>query len=185
MGTSSFITQNIISRNSYKNWLVSLGLRFRFPFFSGEIFSGLGVGLILPFRQEFSYSVDYLPGYENYSYYNGASVVTAPNVKSYSRSTIYNLGIAGVIELGYQFPILDRLSFAISLNVVYGTVSNLNKTAAQSYTYTDGNYANSTVYYKESFTVATHTNTSSITAPYNHINITDIGVRGAISFRIF
>lgn len=184
-GTASFITQNTTSKSSYKTWLVNLGPRFRFSLFGGEVFAGLGVGLVLPFRQEFSYSTDYLPGYENYSYYNGTSVVTLPNVRSYSRSTIYNLGIAGVVELGYQFPILSRLSFALSLNVVYGTVSNLNQTAAVSYTYTDGTTSKSTVYYKDSFTVATHTNTISTTAAYNYLNITDIGIRGALSLRLF
>lgn len=184
-GAASFVTQNLTSRISYKTWSVSMGPRFRLPLFGGEIFSGLGVGLILPFRHEFSFSADYLPGYQNYSYYNGVSVVTAPNVKSYLRSTIYNLGIVGVVELGYQFPILSRLSFAISLHVIYGTVSNLNKTADVSYTYTDGTTSKSTVYYKDSFTVATHTNTASVTAAYSYLNITDIGIRGALSFRMF
>lgn len=165
----------------YKTWMLDFGFRARTPLFYGEIFGGLGLGLILPFQSNYVVSYDYAGGYGT----------TAGYVKSLKTVKNFNLGLAGTIEIGYLLPLTSRIAFGISLTVIFGTVSNANKTSETTTYYGDGTTSKTTREYRKSFSIDeaaafnTANNGVSSLAIYESLNITDVGVRGTVSFRMF
>ena len=165
----------------YKTWMLDFGFRARTPLLWGEVYGGLGIGVIMPFQSNYSVSYDFAPGYGT----------TAGYTKSLKTTKNFNLGIAGMIEIGYLLPLSSRISFGISLAVMFGSVSNANKTSETTTYYGDGTSSKTSREYRKSFSIDeaaafnTANNGASSLAIYESLNITDVGIRGTISFRMF
>lgn len=178
---STLIYSNSAEEFSYKTWMLDLGLRARTPLLWGEVYGGLGIGFIMPFQSSYVASYDFTAGYGT----------TASSIKSTKTTKNYNLGIAGIAEIGYQYPISSRISFGISLTVIFGSVSNANKNGETSFYYGDGSTSKTTREYRKTFSIdeasafSAANNGNSSLAIYESLNITDIGIRGMISLRIF
>ena len=166
---------------SYRTWMLDIGFRARTDFLWGEMYGGLGMGIIMPFQSNYAVTYDYATGYGT----------TASYVKSVKTVKNFNLGVAGIIEIGYLLPLTSRASFGISLTVIFGSVSNANKTSETTTYYGDGTSSKTTREYRKSFSIdeATAFNTASnglsSLAIYESLNITDVGIRGTIAFRMF
>lgn len=186
-GNAVIISATSTNKAAYQYALAHLGPRIRLPIFGGEIFCGLGVGLVLPFKYTFTADYEYLKGYESISFSdaNGVTTSTYPRTRNYALTVNSNIAMVGVMEFGYQYEILNRLSLAVSLNLVYGSVTNINKTSTYAYTFTDGSTSQSTQENKSSYTLAERTASPNSAGAYTNLNITDIGIRGAISVRLF
>ncbi|MBL8032240.1 MAG: hypothetical protein JNJ69_00955 [Leptospiraceae bacterium] len=175
------IIANLSQDISYKYWIVDFGFRVRTPLLWGEVFAGLGGGLILPFQWS---------DVAIYTYESGFGT-TAGSVKSSRTTKNFNLGLAGLVEIGYQYPLSQRLFFSISLHVIFGSVTNAGKTSETTTYYGNDTSSRTTKEYRKSYTLdeaanfsAASGNTASL-AIYEALNITDIGIRGAISFRLY
>lgn len=175
------IIANIAQEIYYKNWMIDFGFRVKTDLLWGEVYGGIGIGIILPFQSNELITYDYLGGYGT----------LASSVKSMGTIKNFNLGVAGIAELGYQYPIANRVWLMVSLNVLFGSVSNAGKTSETTTYYGNDTSTKTTREYRKSFTLDeaanynAANNNNSFLAIYESLNITDIGIRGAISFRLY
>ena len=178
---TTLIIANIAQEIYYKNWMINLGARAKTDLLWGEVYGGLGIGIILPFQSNELISYSYLGGYGT----------LASSVKSMGTIKNFNLGLAGIAEIGYQYPITNRVCLTISLNILFGSVSNAGKTSETTTYYGNDTSTKTTREYRKSFTLdeaATYSASSNYTsslAIYESLNITDIGIRGAVSFQLY
>jgi hypothetical protein len=165
----------------YKTWMLDLGFRVKTLLLSGEIYAGAGAGIIMPFQSNNVAVYDYSTGY-------GTNVSSLNSLKTVKN---YNLGIAGVVELGYQYPLSSRVSMGISLAIIFGSVSNANQSGETTAYYGDGSTTKITREYRKAFSIDeaaafnSANNGNSSLAIYESLNITDVGIRGMVSFRMF
>lgn len=147
--TSALYKSDYGQKTTWKNMVLTLGLRPSVNLLGGQIYAGGGLAIVLPYETS-----------TEVTFSNKAGALATNMPDSGTQTDKWNLGIGGFGEVGYTYSITDNVFAGIGVRVVMATSNNKDQTRVLVANMPNGTTKTATITVSESVTEAEKTLTA-------------------------